>query len=195
MSGFNWESHWPSTTLHMVSSALGLTVANTDYFVKRSSKGPSLGSEARRFGPPKLPSGPSLSIVPVFVENFALFRSLYLCELRESYFLLLPSPLQTLTLASSTLSRDQFWASMEPSQCHCEFTCFLSISQNPNLLSLGTFSFDENKIKSKSMLAFLAFHVGRDFFSSCTRFVSFAQFECRFWARIVQRFRSFTFWS
>lgn len=62
-------------------------------------------------------------------------------------------PLQTLTLASSTLSRDQFGASMEPSQSHCEFTGYLSISQNPSLLSIGTLYLRKlNKWKEKSNL-------------------------------------------
>ncbi|PON68963.1 LOW QUALITY PROTEIN: hypothetical protein PanWU01x14_092800 [Parasponia andersonii] len=72
---------------------------------------------------PNLSLGPNLSFVPQFVENFALFRSLYLSRslslslslsLRRHFFL---PPIQTLKLLrSESVEKDQLRASMDASQ-------------------------------------------------------------------------------
>ncbi|KAK7265852.1 hypothetical protein RJT34_33476 [Clitoria ternatea] len=53
--------------------------------VSGARKGP--GSDLKQGGPgPEAEVEAEPEYCSLFVENFALFRSLYLCELRESYF-------------------------------------------------------------------------------------------------------------
>lgn len=137
VSSFNWKCHLPSTTLHVLSSPLGLTIADTTYLLKKAWKSPAsdpkqraLDRRASRWGRAWVLLLCSLKISHYFDH--------FICVSWESPVFFCFPPLQTLTLASSTLSRDQFGASMELSQCHCEFMGYLFISQNPSLLSLGS---------------------------------------------------------
>lgn len=89
---------------------------------------PHLANQLRirttRFVIPNLSLGPSLSFVPQFVENFALFFdhfiSLFLSLFSQGspFFLL---RFQTLKLCDQRVSKDQLPASMDASQRHCEF--------------------------------------------------------------------------
>lgn len=100
----------------------------------RKKKPPLLRIHISRFDPQTLAPDPNLSFAPLFVENFALFRSLYLSlSLSVSLFLSLSelkakpiylSSIETLKLDRFTVREDRFRASAEVSHRHCECHSF-----------------------------------------------------------------------
>ena len=182
-------AHWPSTTLHMLSSPLGLslkpkhpTLPPHSFCERKRIKRPSFGPEPPHTEP-HLRSEPqsrssvrwkfrTISItLSVWAQRETLLSfSLYLSLSLSSFSL--SSPLSNPNAVAPPHSRgDHSRASMERPQCHCEFTRFLSLPQNPSLsLSRNRNFFLGLKKIANLWLILSVYCVGRDFRSSRSGF-------------------------